>query len=146
MKKANESTSEKREFEKTMTTKELAEKVKLTPRSIRYYEEIGILGGISRDPYNRRRYTERDVYFLKLLKRAKNLLGLSLNEISELSSLFQSPDPTEKEVIERSIEMLKEHIKRVSAQEEQLKVSKSILVNESERLQSLLKQRDKRNR
>ena len=63
MKKANESTSEKREFEKTMTTKELAEKVKLTPRSIRYYEEIGILGGISRDPYNRRRYTERDVYF-----------------------------------------------------------------------------------
>lgn len=139
MKKANESTSEKREFEKTMTTKELAEKVKLTPRSIRYYEEIGILGGISRDPYNRRRYSERDIYFLKLLKRAKNLLGLSLNEIRELSLLFHSPNPTERKVIERSIEMFKEHIKRISAQEEQLKITKSILIDESERLQSLLK-------
>lgn len=139
MKKAEESTSEVREFEKTMTTKELAEKVKLTPRSIRYYEEIGILGGISRDPYNRRRYSERDIYFLKLLKRAKNLLGLSLNEIKELSLLFHSPNPTEKEVIERSIEMFKEHIKRISAQEEQLKITKSILIDESERLQSLLK-------
>lgn len=139
MKKANESTSEMREFEKTMTTKELAEKIKLTPRSIRYYEEIGILGGISRDPYNRRRYSERDIYFLKLLKRAKNLLGLSLNEIKELSLLFHSPNPTEKKVIERSIEMLKEHIKRISAQEGQLKITKSILIDESERLQSLLK-------
>lgn len=139
MKKAEESTFELREFEKTMTIKELAEKVKLTPRCIRYYEEIGILGGISRDPYNRRKYSKRDIYFLKMVKRAKNLLGLSLNEIKELSLLFQSPNPTEKEVIERSIEMLKGHIKRISTQEEQLKITKSILIDESERLQSLLK-------
>lgn len=139
MKKAEESTSELREFEKTITIKELAEKVKLTPRTIRYYEEIGILGGISRDPYNRRKYSKRDIYFLKLVKRAKNLLGLSLNEIKELSLFFQSPNPTEKEVIERSIEMLKGHIKRISTQEEQLKITKSILIDESERLQSLQK-------
>ena len=64
MKQPDEKTSRTPEAKETMTIKELAEKVKLTPRTIRYYEQVGILNGISRDPYNRRRYTERDLQVL----------------------------------------------------------------------------------
>ena len=139
MKKVEESTSKAQKFEGTMTIKELAEQVNLTPRSIRYYEEIGILGGISRDAYNRRRYSKRDVYFLRLLKRAKNLLGLNLKEIKELSLLFNYLDPKEKKIIKSSIKILNGHNKRITAKQEGLEVTKKILTDEIQRLESLLK-------
>jgi len=125
------------EFTGTMTIRELAERVKLTPRSIRYYEEIGLLTGIMRDRYNRRRYSERDVYVLKLVKRAKHLLGLSLQEIKELAVLSQEAH-LDKPLIKRSLEMLADNIKRIEQQEEGLRTTKKILAQEVKRLKSLL--------
>jgi len=119
-----------------MTIKELAEKVKLTPRTIRYYEQVGILNGISRDPYNRRRYTERDLYLLKLVKRATKLLGLTLGEVKELAS-YHYQDPTEKKVVQHSIEALKGHVQKIDDQQKELQITRNILVGEIERLESL---------
>lgn len=120
----------------TMTIKALAEKVKLTPRTIRYYEQIGILNGISRDPYNRRRYTERDLYLLKLVRRATKLLGLSLDEVKELAS-YHYQDPTEKKVVRHSIEALKKHIQKIDDQQKELQITRNILNGEIKRLESL---------
>lgn len=56
-----------------------------TPRTIRYYEEIGLLpvaGG--REPGAHRTYAEADVERLTELLRLKDLLGLSLVELKEL--------------------------------------------------------------
>ena len=56
-----------------------------TPRTIRYYEEIGLLataGG--RQPGAHRTYAEADVERLTELLRLKNLLGVSLEELKEL--------------------------------------------------------------
>jgi DNA-binding transcriptional MerR regulator len=56
-----------------------------TPRTIRYYEEIGLLpvaGG--REPGTHRSYAEADVERLTELLRLKDLLGLSLEELKEL--------------------------------------------------------------
>ena len=56
-----------------------------TPRTIRYYEEIGLLpaaGG--REPGAHRTYAEADVERLTELLRLKDLLGLSLEELKEL--------------------------------------------------------------
>ncbi len=125
------------EIKVTMTIKELAEKVNLTPRTIRYYEQIGLLNGIVRDQYNRRRYNEGDVYVLILVKRAKQLLGLSLEEIKELL-VHLLEDPTEKKVIHRSIEMLRKQVKKVETKQQELKATRSILIKEIHRLESLL--------
>ena len=56
-----------------------------TPRTIRYYEEIGLLPG-SRDRPARthRTYAEADVERLTELLRLRDLLGLSLEELKEL--------------------------------------------------------------
>jgi len=56
-----------------------------TPRTIRYYEEIGLLpaaGG--REPGSHRTYAEADVEQLTELLRLKALLGVSLEELKEL--------------------------------------------------------------
>jgi MerR family transcriptional regulator, repressor of the yfmOP operon len=56
-----------------------------TPRTIRYYEEIGLLPSASgREPGAHRTYAEADVERLTDLLRLKDLLGLSLEELREL--------------------------------------------------------------
>jgi DNA-binding transcriptional MerR regulator len=124
-----------------MTIKELAERVNLTARTIRYYEQIGLLNGIVRDQYNRRRYNEGDVYILILVQRAKHLLGLSLEEIKELL-VHLLEDPTEKKVIRRSIEMLRTQVKKVETKQQELRDTRSILIKEIDRLESLLEKRE----
>jgi len=86
MVKKKKNSQEKSDNQEGMTIKEVAEKVGLTPRTIRYYEEIGILNGIKRDPYSHRRYTQKDLYRLTLTKRAKELLHLSLNTTAQFFS------------------------------------------------------------
>jgi MerR family transcriptional regulator, repressor of the yfmOP operon len=64
---------------------EVAKLAGTTPRTIRYYEEIGLLpkaGG--RQPGAHRTYAETDVERLTELLRLKDLLGLSLEELKEL--------------------------------------------------------------
>jgi MerR family transcriptional regulator, repressor of the yfmOP operon len=64
---------------------EVARRVGTTPRTIRYYEEIGLLpveGGRSSGQH--RLYSERDVERLRHALRLKELLGVSLDELKEL--------------------------------------------------------------
>jgi DNA-binding transcriptional MerR regulator len=56
-----------------------------TPRTIRYYEEIGLLPAPDdRQPGAHRTYAEADVERLTELLRLKELLGVSLEELKEL--------------------------------------------------------------
>jgi DNA-binding transcriptional MerR regulator len=56
-----------------------------TPRTIRYYEEIGLLPAASeREPGAHRTYAETDVERLTELLRLKDLLGVSLEELKAL--------------------------------------------------------------
>jgi MerR family transcriptional regulator, repressor of the yfmOP operon len=58
-----------------------------TPRTIRYYEEIGLLPAApEREPGSHRVYLEADVERLREVLRLKRLLGLSLDELRELSA------------------------------------------------------------
>jgi DNA-binding transcriptional MerR regulator len=56
-----------------------------TPRTIRYYEEIGLLpASAARERGAHRTYAEEDVERLADLLRLKDLLGLSLEELKRL--------------------------------------------------------------
>ena len=64
---------------------EVAELTGTTPRTIRYYEEIGLLGGAGdRELGKHRAYTEADVDRVREIVRLRDLLGLSLEELSTL--------------------------------------------------------------
>jgi DNA-binding transcriptional MerR regulator len=62
----------------------VAERTGVTPRTIRYYEEIGLLPSGERRKGEHREYDEADVERLGELKRLRDLLNLSLEELKEL--------------------------------------------------------------
>ena len=65
---------------------EVAERLGVTTRTIRYYEERGLLGGdASRAKGSHRHYDEADIIRLQELIRLRDLLGLSLDELIELA-------------------------------------------------------------
>ena len=64
---------------------ELAARAGTTPRTIRYYEEIGLLQpGTHRTAGQHRLYNDADVDRVRELLRLKALLGLSLDELKHL--------------------------------------------------------------
>jgi MerR family transcriptional regulator, repressor of the yfmOP operon len=64
---------------------QVAEVTGTTPRTIRYYEEIGLLPAApGRAPGSHRLYEQADVERLRELLSLKELLGVSLEELREL--------------------------------------------------------------
>ena len=53
----------------------------VTPRTIRYYEELGLLPASDREQGKHRTYAEADIERLKEVTRLRDLLGLSLDEL-----------------------------------------------------------------
>jgi len=70
---------------------EVAERVGVTTRTIRYYEQLGLLGPEpERSKGAHRLYGEADVVRLTELVRLRDLLGLSLEELSALADTEQA--------------------------------------------------------
>ncbi len=66
---------------------EVAQRTGTTPRTIRYYEEIGLLPTApGRERGSHRLYDESDVERLEELLRLRDLLGISLEELRELAA------------------------------------------------------------
>ncbi|HYO91087.1 MAG TPA: MerR family transcriptional regulator [Pyrinomonadaceae bacterium] len=63
---------------------DVAELTGLTQRTIRYYEEVGLLMPPTRTEGDFRLYSRRDVARLAEIVRLKNLLGFSLGEIRKI--------------------------------------------------------------
>jgi DNA-binding transcriptional MerR regulator len=63
---------------------EVAERTGMTTRTIRYYEEIGLLEGGDRRKGEHRLYDDADVERLQELTRLRDLLNLSLEELKQL--------------------------------------------------------------
>jgi DNA-binding transcriptional MerR regulator len=64
---------------------DVARMVETTPRTIRYYEEIGLLAEAPTRPAGQHRtYTQAEVDRLREVMRLKSLLGVSLEELSTL--------------------------------------------------------------
>ncbi|HWF56800.1 MAG TPA: MerR family transcriptional regulator [Candidatus Dormibacteraeota bacterium] len=64
---------------------EVAEQTGTTPRTIRYYEEIGLLAAHGQRPKGvHRLYTAEDVERVREVMRLRDLLGLSLEQLSAL--------------------------------------------------------------
>ncbi len=71
---------------------ELAARFGLNPKTIRYYEEIGLLPKAGRSDSGYRRYDSRDVERLGFIRRAKTL-GLELSEIRDILAVQQEGAP-----------------------------------------------------
>ena len=85
---------------------ELARMVNLSQRTIRYYEEIGLLHSVRRTFNGKRVYTDDDVRRLKFINRLK-VLGLSLAEMVKLEKIYRT-QRNNREVIPKLLAILDE--------------------------------------
>lgn len=63
-----------------------AELAGVSPRTLRYYEELGLLSASSHTSGGERRYTEQDLTMLSRILELRELLGMSLEEVKEFLS------------------------------------------------------------
>jgi DNA-binding transcriptional MerR regulator len=125
-----------------------------TPRTIRYYEEIGLLpvaGG--REPGAHRSYAEADVERLTELLRLKDLLGISLEELKALveaegarASLREEwqggvEDPVRRrQILEESLGHIARQLELVRRRGEEIAKLEGELAAKRKRVQGLLKE------
>jgi DNA-binding transcriptional MerR regulator len=120
----------------TYTITELAQEFDITPRAIRFYEDMGLLTP-ARDGRNRV-YTHRDRTRLKLTLRGKRL-GLSLQEIKQLVDMYESPSDTAQQ-LNAFLAILQTHRDQLAQQMEDIRVTLEEIEQHEERARVLLAQ------
>jgi DNA-binding transcriptional MerR regulator len=140
--------------ERSLRIGELAELSGTTARTIRYYEEIGLLGGEADRTHGKHRvYTQADVDRVREIIRLRDLLGLSLEQLSQLleaesarahlrREYHQTEAPAErKRILEQLLEHIGTQLELVRDRQHEL----SVLATELEDKQKLVKQRIREN-
>jgi len=102
---------------------ELAQKTNVSAKTIRYYEEIGLLPNPVRGENNYRQYDERDVERLHLVAGARRL-DLSLEEIREILALRErreAPCRVLLDRLEHKADEIAERIRSLQQMERELR-------------------------
>ena len=112
---------------------EVAERVGVTTRTIRYYEERGLLGhATARAKGAHRVYTEADVVRLQELIRLRDLLGLSIEELVALAEAEEArsvlrdrwadsaSDDERARIVEAAIPVVVRQLELVAARQQKL--------------------------
>jgi MerR family transcriptional regulator, repressor of the yfmOP operon len=129
---------------------ELARRVGATPRTVRYYEELGLLPGGPRRQGSHRVYDAGDEARLAELIRIRDLLGLSLADLrgwaaaeearAELRERWEA-DPSEREraqIATEAREPLETQLALVRARREALEELEDELVSKRRRVREIL--------
>jgi DNA-binding transcriptional MerR regulator len=113
---------------------EIAQKLEMSQRTIRYYEEIGLLNSIKRIEGGRRVYTDMDLRRLKLIKRLK-IMGMTLSEMQELEAMWTIEKSNDK-VLGRLMELMGNQLRRLDDRIADLNILRNEIVEYQNRIQS----------
>ncbi len=83
-----------------MEIRQLAAQTGVSPKTIRFYEDIGLLPAPRRKPNGYRQYTQADVDRLRLVVGARRL-GLALDEIREILDMRDRDQPPCRTLLQR---------------------------------------------
>ena len=112
----------------------LANKLEMSQRTIRYYEEIGLLNSIKRIEGGRRVYTDVDLRRLKLIKRLK-IMGMTLSEMQELEAMWTIEKSNDK-VLGRLLELMSNQLRRLDDRIADLNILRNEVVEYQKRIKS----------
>jgi len=90
---------------------ELSKKLGLTSRTLRYWEEMGILESVQKNGGSSRGYTPEAVRRVKFIIKLKDL-GLTIREMQKLYAAYGHAKQTER-MIPQLLEILDHHVTRV---------------------------------
>ena len=118
--------------EGTYAIGEISRLVELSQRTIRYYEEIGLLHSVRRIENGKRVYTDNDVRRLKFINRLK-VLGLSLAEMVELEKIYRK-QRNNREILPKLLQILDERALQIDERVAQLVALKKEIREYQQRL------------
>jgi MerR family transcriptional regulator, repressor of the yfmOP operon len=132
---------------------DLAKLTSTTPRTIRYYEEIGLLASDEpREPGAHRTYGEEDLERLQELLRLRELLGVSLEELGELAAAETAraslrrewqegiEDPVrQRQVLEQSLGHIENQLKLVRHRRDEIDALRGELETKRRRVRDRLR-------
>ena len=145
--------------ERKLRIGELAELTGTTPRTIRYYEEIGLLPEAEdREQGKRRTYTDTDVERLQELVRLRDLLNLSLDELGQLVAAeaaraeirreFRETDAEDvgrrRKLLDEAADLICTQLKLVRGRKQELEKLERELVTRQRRVRARLREIDTR--
>ena len=119
---------------RTYTITELALEFDITPRAIRFYEDLGLLA--PRRAGRNRVYSQRDRTRLKLTLRGKRL-GLSLQDIRPLVEMYDTPADTAPQ-LQAFLAVLAGHRRLLEQQREDIDITLAEIAQHEARCRSLL--------
>lgn len=119
----------------TYTISELSREFSITPRTIRFYEDQGLIAPRRTDA-RQRVYSQRDRTRLKLTLRGKRL-GLSLAEVRELVDMYESPADNAAQ-LRRFLDVLAVHRARYERQLRDLRETLSEIDEHERRARAML--------
>jgi DNA-binding transcriptional MerR regulator len=122
--------------ERLLRIQEVAAETGLTARSIRYYEELGLLESVKRLDGGVRVYTADDVRRLRFIQRLK-VLGLSLQEMLELERLYRR-ERTNRAVLPKLIDILDRHLAQIGDRVAELEGLREQIKGERDRIATRL--------
>jgi len=119
---------------KTFTITELAQEFDVTPRAIRFYEDVGLITP-ARQGRNRV-YTHRDRTRLKLTLRGKRL-GFALQDIKQLVTMYDTESDTAPQ-LQAFLAALATHRQNLEQQREDLEITLAEIAQHEARCRGLL--------
>ncbi|HLR30002.1 MAG TPA: MerR family DNA-binding transcriptional regulator [Paenalcaligenes sp.] len=123
----------------TWTISELANEFSITPRTLRFYEDHGIVAP-TRQGRNRV-YSSRDRARLKLALRGRRL-GFQLSEIVYLLDMYAGPDDTVSQ-LKQYLQILEKHKIRLEQQRADLDLTLKEISMQQSHCEKLLKVKEK---
>jgi DNA-binding transcriptional MerR regulator len=141
--------------ERKLRIGQLAELTGTTPRTIRYYEERGLLPAPEdREQGKRRHYSEADVERLRELVRLRDLLNLTLEELGQLVAaetaraeirreLHETEDAGERQrLLDEALDHICTQLKLVRRRKKELERLERELVSRQRRARARLRELD----
>lgn len=125
----------------TIKIGDLAKQLGISTRTIRYYEEVGLMENGRKLANNVRHYSSEDVIRLKFILKLKEL-GISLKEMQEIAVYYELNEKSTGKILPQLIDILDNHINNVNDKIEKLITLRKDIVEYRSRVAEYLKQNE----
>jgi DNA-binding transcriptional MerR regulator len=127
------------ENEERVQIGEVADMLGITTRTIRYYEEFGIMEAPQRLDGGRRIYSKEDIVRLKFILKLKEL-GITLKEMQELADIYKIHKDSDK-LMPRLLQILDMHIQKIDEKISKLSSLRQDIVGYRSRIADILQEK-----